>query len=97
MRNIILYPIIQPWTAVAVPLLRLDTHLPGGFGSRALAVLQFLDEFGRIPPERTHFTARPRTTRKHYAVKIEEVTKDYEMPQGLIEALMNDETAAVNW
>lgn len=42
-------------------------------------------------------TARPRTSRKHYAVKIEEAAKDYEAPQDLIEAIMNDETAAVNW
>ena len=41
------------------------------------------------------FTARPRTTRKHYAVKIEEVTKDYEVPQDLIEAIMNQDAAAV--
>ncbi len=40
------------------------------------------------------FTARPRTNRKHYAVKIEEVTKDYEVPQDLIEALMGSETAS---
>ena len=57
LRNIIPYSIIPPWTAVAVPLLRLDTHPPGGFGGRALTDLQFLDEFGRIPPERMHLTA----------------------------------------
>lgn len=41
------------------------------------------------------FTARPRTTRKHFAIKIEEVTKDYEVPQELIEAIIDDKTATV--
>ena len=41
------------------------------------------------------FTAHPRTTSKHYAVKVEEVTKDYEVPQDLIEAMMSHEATAV--
>jgi flagellar motor switch protein FliM len=41
------------------------------------------------------FTARPRTTGKHFAIKIEEATKDYEVPEDLIDAIMGDETATV--